>query len=338
MPFVDQIILYGSLSVVGLGKNTGKTECLRYVLGRLSEMKKVVAVTSIGIDGERVDQVTSTPKPEIYLEKGTYFTTAASFYLKKRFRAEICQVDEGGTVFGKMITARALERGKMILAGPSDTDVLQQWVLQTPQRFPVDVCLVDGAISRLSPASPVVTRSMILATGAAYSANIRTLVERTRYVYDTVSLPLAEEGVRKKLEHITQGIRLISETGEITDPGVGSALVPDQVRDLTGTCGNGLYVPGVLSNALLRGLSERKEAGETRLYIRDFTRIFAEPGVFYSFLRKGGRIFQLFATRLLAICVNPVSPEGYRLNSAELVRAMQHAVEVPVYDIKRIEK
>ena len=84
MPFVDQIILYGSLSVVGLGKNTGKTECLRYVLGRLSEMKKVVAVTSIGIDGERVDQVTSTPKPEIYLEKGTYFTTAASFYLKKR--------------------------------------------------------------------------------------------------------------------------------------------------------------------------------------------------------------------------------------------------------------
>jgi len=47
MPFVDQIVRYGSLSVVGLGKNTGKTECLRYVLRRLSEMQKVVAVTSI---------------------------------------------------------------------------------------------------------------------------------------------------------------------------------------------------------------------------------------------------------------------------------------------------
>ena len=69
MPFTDQIIRYGSLSVVGLGKNTGKTECLRYVMDRLYQRQKVVAVTSIGIDGEGVDRVTATPKPEIFLER-----------------------------------------------------------------------------------------------------------------------------------------------------------------------------------------------------------------------------------------------------------------------------
>lgn len=305
-------------------------------MGRLFDMHKIVAVTSIGVDGEGVDQVTFTPKPRIYLEKGMYFTTVSSFYEKKRFLAEICHIEDQATVLGKMVTARALERGKMVLAGPSETVSLQQWVRQIPERFPVDVCLVDGAISRLSPASPVVTRSMILATGAAYSANMRTLVERTRYVYDTVKLPAASPGLTEKLKNVTKGIRVITSQGKINDPGVGSALLSDQVRQVLETCGSRLYVPGVVSNVLLKALGERKEVGETELYVRDFSRIFAEPRVFYTFIRRGGRIFQLFTTHLLAICVNPVSPEGFRLNSAELVENIQRQVDVPVYDIKRI--
>ena len=137
MPFVDQILRYKSLSVVGLGKNTGKTECLRYIIRRLYELNKVPAVTSIGIDGEGVDRVTATPKPEILLEKGMYFTTVGSFYLQKRFTAEICHVEEIPTIFGKMLTARALERGTMVIAGPSDTFSLQRWIADTPQRFQI---------------------------------------------------------------------------------------------------------------------------------------------------------------------------------------------------------
>ncbi|MFA5301531.1 MAG: hypothetical protein WC395_02460 [Bacteroidales bacterium] len=337
MPFTDQIIRYGSLSVVGLGKNTGKTECLRYVLDKLHQRQKVVAVTSIGIDGEGVDRVTATPKPFIFLEKGMYFTTVASYYKTKRFRAEICEVLPYETVLGKLVTARALEKGKMILAGPSDTILLQNWVREMPQNFPVDICLVDGAISRLSPASPAVTESMILAVGAAYSLNMRTLAERTRFIFDTVHLPLAGGSLRNKLESITRGIRGITDNGEITDPGVESALLPAQVREVLGKCQNRIYVPGAVSNALLKTLGEGKEVGKTELYIRDFSRIFAEPRVFYSFLRKGGRIIQLFSTRFLAVCVNPVSPQGYRLNSEELVDSIQKEVDIPVYDIKKME-
>ncbi|HOG25217.1 MAG TPA: hypothetical protein PLM86_03400 [Bacteroidales bacterium] len=338
MPFVDQIVRCGSLSVVGLGKNTGKTECLRYVIKRLSEMQKVVAVTSIGVDGERTDQVTHTAKPDIFLDRGMYFTTAASYYLEKRFDAEICHVGEHTTVLGKMVTARALERGKMILAGPSDTVSLREWIMQIPKRFHVDVCLVDGAISRLSPASPVVTASMVLATGAAYSPHMKTLVEKTRYVYDTICLPRAPEDLVKKLEGITNGVRAVTPQGDVTEPIAGQALLSEQVRQVLEKCGDRLYVPGVVSNILLKALGERKNASETELYIRDFTRIFAEPRVFYTFLRKGGRIFQLYKTNLLAVCVNPVSPDGVRLDSGQLVDKIQQAIEVPVYDIKRMEK
>ena len=67
VPFIDDILRYDSLSIVGLEKNTGKTECLKYVLDRLPLQHKRIAVTSIGIDGETVDQVTRTQKPEIVL-------------------------------------------------------------------------------------------------------------------------------------------------------------------------------------------------------------------------------------------------------------------------------
>mgnify|MGYP006352224553 CR=1 FL=1 len=53
MPFVSDIVKYDSLSIVGLEKNTGKTEALNYILRRLPSTGAKLAVTSIGIDGEQ---------------------------------------------------------------------------------------------------------------------------------------------------------------------------------------------------------------------------------------------------------------------------------------------
>ena len=66
LPFLDEIRKLRSLAVVGLAKNTGKTETLNYVLRGLSAEAECVAVTSIGVDGERTDRVTQTEKPEIF--------------------------------------------------------------------------------------------------------------------------------------------------------------------------------------------------------------------------------------------------------------------------------
>lgn len=337
MPFVHQIIPYSSLSVVGLGKNTGKTECLRYIIKRLSEKQKTIAVTSIGIDGESIDRVTATPKPEIHLEKGMYFTTVGAYYLQKRFTAEICHVEENATVLGKMLTARALGQGKLVIAGPTDTLSLQRWVMNTPQRFPVDICLVDGAVSRLSPASPAVTQSMVLATGAAYSAHLKTLVDKTRFVYDILQLPVASRAVKESLEHIAKGIHIIKEDGTVENVGIDSALTAVQIRKVVALGAERLYIPGMLGNALLQAFMEQKGADSTCLYIKDFSHIFAEPRTFYAFLRKGGQIKQLRKVNLLAVCVNPVSPRGYHMRSDELVESMEQALGVPVYDIKKIE-
>jgi hypothetical protein len=39
--------------------------------------------------------------------------------------------------------------------------------------------------------------------------------------------------------------------------------------------------------------------------------------------------------KLIAICINPVSPQGHKMDSQKLLEAMQKEVDVPVYDLRQ---
>ena len=108
MPFIEDIKKYKSIATIGLEKNVGKTETMNYILKRLKDEGIVTAVTSIGIDGETVDIVTETSKPEITIYEGMIFVTSEKHYIKKRFQAEILDVSEKSTALGRLVTARAL--------------------------------------------------------------------------------------------------------------------------------------------------------------------------------------------------------------------------------------
>ena len=83
MSFINEILQFKSLSIVGLEKNTGKTVCLNYILSQLKNSNKQIAITSIGIDGENRDQVTHTHKPEIEVYEGMLFVTPEILYKKR---------------------------------------------------------------------------------------------------------------------------------------------------------------------------------------------------------------------------------------------------------------
>ena len=112
---------YRSLAIVGLEKNTGKTECLNYLLRQIGKMDGQFALTSIGIDGESRDQVCQTPKPEIEVPEGMIFVTSEKHYRQKRLIAEVLDISERQTALGRLVTARAMQAGKVLLSGPADT-------------------------------------------------------------------------------------------------------------------------------------------------------------------------------------------------------------------------
>ena len=152
MGFVTNISDFGSLAIVGLEKNTGKTECLNYILGQLGGQAERFALTSVGIDGESRDQVCQTAKPEIEIPEGMIFVTSEKHYREKRLAAEVLDVSLERTALGRLITARARMSGKLLLSGPSDTAGLKALIDRLKARG-VGTTIVDGALSRLSLAS-----------------------------------------------------------------------------------------------------------------------------------------------------------------------------------------
>ena len=344
MPFIEELIKYNSCSIVGLEKNTGKTECFNYVLQRLPLDKKCVAVSSIGIDGETTDQVTKTAKPEIFLREGVYFGTSEKHYLMKRLSAELLEITNENTSLGNIVIGKALTPGKILLSGPSSTVGLRRW-MDEMKKYDIDLTIIDGALSRMSLASPAVSESMILATGAAYSANINTLVQKTAFVVQMINLDLTSEDNRGVFNDIKNGVWAIDADTDfdtdsdimkgrkLVDLKVASSLSININTDGLKKCKT-LFVSGALTDNFINHIRQNKIFNETEIVVRDFTKIFLTPMTYNSFVNGKRKITVLQKSKLIAVCVNPTSPNGIVLDSEKLCKTLSEAIKLPVYDLR----
>ncbi len=334
MPFIKDILSHRSVSIVGIEKNTGKTETLNYVLNRLKTMDTSIALTSIGVDGEQTDRVTSTAKPEITIFEKMLFVTSEKHYFQRHLVSEIMDISDNRTALGRLVTAKAKIQGKCIISGPSDTAGMKKLIEQM-KNLHVHTTLVDGALSRLSLASPAVTDAMILATGAAYSANIPQLVRKTKYIQRLIELETVHTSLTKKLQKIKSGMWAIDEQNEMHDLQIPSVFLLDKRKKDIFRYGNRIYVAGAISDKLLQflGLQNR----QTELIIHDFTKVFASQKQFDMFLKKGNSVKSIMRNNLIAVTVNPLAPNGFCLNSETLQNEMKKALQIPVYDIRKIE-
>lgn len=332
MPFVENIRNYRSLAIVGLEKNTGKTVCLNYLLRRLHELGISTAVTSIGVDGEKVDSVYATAKPEITLYEGMQFITSEQHYFQRGLVSKILAVDERRTALGRLVTAQALTQGKVLLSGAATTGLLRSQI-DDFKRAGVQLTVVDGALSRLSLASPTVTEAMILATGAAVSPNIQQLVSKTRFAYRLINLEEASPELCRSFAQASFGIWAVDEVGEVHDLNIPSVFLLGRGDDNLFRYGSTLFAAGAVSDRLLKYLSRQPNVKDVVLVIQDFTKLFITPEVYAEYTRRGGTIQVLQRSHLMAVCLNPTSPQGYTLNSAEACRQLSEALECPVYDV-----
>ena len=332
MPFIKEILKCDSLSIVGLEKNVGKTECLNYILLRLPLHEIKVAVTSIGIDGESKDQVTGTKKPEIYLREGMLFSTAETFYRRKKLVSEVVDIMNERSSLGRVVTGKVEIGGKIMLSGPSSTPSLKRWV-SSVKELGAGLTIIDGAISRLSLASPAVSKAMILSTGAAFSSNLGTLVGKTAYVVELINLPAVGESLSERLDLIESGVWGVDRYGNLFDFGLKSSLASGVVQMEIPSGTEYVYSAGALTDTLVKKIANSGKVENITLVVMDFTKIFVDMLLYRNFVHRGGRIEVLQKSRLLAVCVNPVAPNGFVLDSDLLCEKLRETTGFAVYDI-----
>lgn len=333
MPFIKELVKYKSCSIVGLEKNTGKTVCLNYVLDRLPLDGMRIAVSSIGIDGETTDQVTRTAKPEIILKANTFFATSEKHYMNRKLVSELVDVSDESTSLGRIVTAKALTKGKILLSGPSSNFGLRRW-MSSMRKFDIDLILIDGALSRMSLASPATSESMILSTGAAYSANINTLVQKTAFVVEMINLDLTSEENRLRFNDIHSGVWAVDDNDELHDLKVTSSLSTNLCTEGIEHCRT-LYLTGALTDTFLNHIRGKRLFKETEVVVTDFTKIFLTPLLYKGFVSGGGKISVMMKSKLIAVTVNPTAPNGMVLDSEKLCKTLSEAINLPVYDLMK---
>jgi hypothetical protein len=337
------------LALVGLAKNTGKTETLAAVLRELADLDACVGVTSIGRDGEQRDVIDARiEKPRIVLQAGSLVASTDALVRASGLAHERLAQTGMRTPLGEVVIARLAERGAIEVAGPSTGEDLSK-VSEAMLGFGAERVLIDGSIDRRSASSPAVADGLVIATGAVLSEDIDAVVSATKDAVDLVGLPKAGEGVAQgstgeASEVPSAGDARTGASNDETQISPERRLVlnadPAEIATLLGEHpdANTLLIDGALGERFLEGLLAARAARagrELKIVVRDPTKVFlTQHGP--DWYRCQGLAIEVRQTiDLKAITVNPVAPQSHRFDSKRLRELIGAAIaDVPVLDVR----
>jgi hypothetical protein len=334
------------LALVGLAKNTGKTETLAALLRELQQRGRRVGVTSVGRDGEERDVIDiRIEKPRVELCAGSLVATTDALLRAGAIPHELVLETGVRTPLGRVLIARLLTRGTIEVAGPSAAADVRE-VCDAMLAHGAQQVLIDGAIDRRAASSPSVSDGLVMSTGAALHEEIELLVARTREAVELVRLPELREPRVRELAAANTGSVLIGADGEeplaLHPRFVLTSTAPDIAQLLRARPrASHLLVRGALCEPFLAELLSARALAPVggleplRLVVADATKVFLTDHGVGWYARQGLTIEVLAGIDLRAITVNPVAPHSHSFDSPRLRAMLEEAIPgVPILDVR----
>ncbi|QGG47266.1 hypothetical protein [Heliorestis convoluta] len=341
------------IGIAGTAKNTGKTTTTAALLKEGYRRKRRMAITSIGFDGEELDNVTGLPKPRLWLEEGTVVATARKCLPLSSADIRILEDTSIATALGSIVIGQVESAGRVVIAGPNKSHELAK-IKKSLQKYKPQLVFVDGALNRMAPM--VETDGLILATGAARHVEPAQLATETtaisaifRLTATTFHRPNDQLGFaywhdnQWHEKNIAQNVLITAEDGQ----DLAEMLAPSLRENSRGY----VNLPGFVT---LRALEKFLEKAATQM--KGWSLLFRDP---VSLLlsddpKNVGALLRMLGERrlkaqvrkkipLIAITVNPFYPEYDR--GAQLYRSRYlptgvlesplYKLPLPVLDVKR---
>ena len=145
-------------------------------------------LTSLGLDGERIDHLTGLAKPRIAPPAGTLVATTQGSLERSRYAMEVLEELPFHTPLGRVIIGRAGQDGQVEVSGPTTLAELRVTIERLTAHGAEQV-LVDGAINRIGSASPRVSDGVVVATGGMVGDTLADVLETTAATLDMLLLP-----------------------------------------------------------------------------------------------------------------------------------------------------
>lgn len=339
MKLVDLIYnKYKIISVVGMSKNAGKTVTLNYLIEKFDEIGAVIGITSTGRDGEKLDIVTKTEKPTIFVMENTIIASAKETLLKSNAKLEILEITNSRTSLGEVVIARVKRSGYVEIAGP-ETNTQIKDIANRMIEYGAEIVILDGAINRKTAAAPTISEATILATGAALSRDMNNVIEETVFQVELYSLEVIEEGVSKlglSKRFKDKEFIIIDNEGKSEFINITTTLSSGRV---IGEAINGDSKYMVLSGSIVYKtfediISVAENYKDVIYIVQDATKIFVSSREWKILKKKGIAIRVMNRINLLAVTVNPYSPYGYNFDAKDFLHTLEKRLpNIAVIDV-----
>lgn len=340
------------IGIAGTAKNTGKTTTTAAILDELRYRNIPIFLTSIGYDGENLDNITGLPKPKLKVIQGEIIATAEKCVATSTAKLKILDTTNIQTPLGKVLITQALSPGLIVTAGPNKSTEVRLLRDLLHQNGP-GVTIFDGALSRIAPMAE--TDGIILATGAARTTNIPFLSLETEMLWRISNLPYTEQLhslAEKKITSVTLFDSSLQAINTSRHPSLLNEHETKQLfQDFDDSEGH-LVIPGITTEKALNTLYDLFINSEQRLFLA-----FGDPikllttGNLITFYQQLDKLYEagIFAgvlrrVPLFAVTVNPFYPE-YRFESKTYVPnhidfhalevSIKRKIAVPVYNVAR---
>jgi hypothetical protein len=196
-PYLLQNLQDKTTFIAGNAKNVGKTTFLNYLLPILRTSGKQLVYTSIGVDGEDIDQITSQRKPQIAAMAGDFVVSTNKALQNKGF--QLVEAFPFSTAAGQMVMGKAIRQTKVELIGPEDNDSLASILETVKTQHQITTVIIDGAINRITQLASVVNPVYVF-VAKIDNRNVNEVMSELKRLSVLNELPVWDKNLTDALE------------------------------------------------------------------------------------------------------------------------------------------
>lgn len=288
-------------------------------------------MTSIGLDGEKVDQVTFMEKPRIYLRNGDIAATARQTL--DAFEAHYQILEDTGirSSIGSILIVKITEAGNALIAGPSAVSGMQKTLYFMEKYSPYKI-LIDGAFFRHTLAK--IAEATVYVVGANYSSDMSQVVDEARVASMKFNLKKPPSNV--DFDHLGKRIAFYDSKDKYkiidlnTAIGNTEKILAEEYRNF-----KFLYLPKSLSNRFVEQLISERHGGLPDIVVDSPVSLqLSQKNMDYLF-KLNNHIYVKNPINLVAVCYNPYSPKGYVFDDQRFKESLESVLKRKVYNVEK---
>ncbi|MBU1145400.1 MAG: hypothetical protein KJ971_06055 [Firmicutes bacterium] len=312
---------------MGNAKNAGKTTVLNKLIDSFKE--KIIGITSIGLDGEKIDQITRLPKPRIKVYPKMIVGTAKNCLEEITATYKILKETDIQTSIGKIVIIEIIEEGFCLVAGPSLISDMEKIILKLKE-FQCEKIFIDGAFSRHTTAG--LADATLFCVGANQANSIEEVIQDAMMSIQKFQLPQIEErfAFLDKYEHIAS----INQYGKVHILDESSTLIhPEQIISELDKNTKYLYIPNALGPKIIHALINNRNEIKIHLILQTPINLQANEKLLKHLFQLNQQIYVIHPIHLIAIMINPYSPKGYSFDKILFKELFMQKTTLPILNV-----